>query len=373
MLVPLWPSRTSPSPSARSCATSSHRLGYRDKIRRGAGRRGVGAPRGAADQQPHRPGVGERPDALRPRPLGPVAAPAPPPAQAVVRAPQPPARRLRDRRDRLPLDRSLAMPLAYHADAGQKYDQQVENARAYILPFIEAAVPRRRASACSKSGAARRASSTPSSSAAVRARAWTSPRARIAHARETLAAPIAEGRLTLIDGDVHDPAVSAQLDGGFDIVLMKDTIEHIYGHYEIMARVPRLPRARRRALRRVSAVADAVRRAPADDGLGGGQATVLPPPAAPGLPGAPQALRRERAPGRGADGDRRHAALDCGLRGRGRGGRVTRSSGGELYLVNPIYRYKFGLTPRRQLPGLRSLPWLRDFVTTTCYYLVRPV
>lgn len=44
----------------------------------------------------------------------------------------------------------------------------------------------------------------------------------------------------------------------------------------------------------------------------------------------------------------------------------------ELFLVNPIYAYKFGLMPRRQLPGLRSLPWFRDFVATAVYYLVRP-
>ena len=45
----------------------------------------------------------------------------------------------------------------------------------------------------------------------------------------------------------------------------------------------------------------------------------------------------------------------------------------EFFLINPIYAYKFGLKPRRQLPGLRSIPWIRDFVTTAAYYLVRPI
>ena len=41
-----------------------------------------------------------------------------------------------------------------------------------------------------------------------------------------------------------------------------------------------------------------------------------------------------------------------------------------FYLVNPIYYYKFGLKPRKQLPLLQAVPYLRDFFTTCCYYLV---
>jgi SAM-dependent methyltransferase len=44
----------------------------------------------------------------------------------------------------------------------------------------------------------------------------------------------------------------------------------------------------------------------------------------------------------------------------------------ELFLVNPIYRYKFGLTPRRQYKLITALPYLRDFFTTGCYYLLKP-
>jgi hypothetical protein len=41
-----------------------------------------------------------------------------------------------------------------------------------------------------------------------------------------------------------------------------------------------------------------------------------------------------------------------------------------FYLINPIYRFKFKLTPREQFPILKSIPWLRDFYTTTSYYLL---
>jgi SAM-dependent methyltransferase len=43
-----------------------------------------------------------------------------------------------------------------------------------------------------------------------------------------------------------------------------------------------------------------------------------------------------------------------------------------FYLINPIYEVKFGLRTVEQLPFIRSIPWIRDFMTTTCYYLLRP-
>ena len=42
----------------------------------------------------------------------------------------------------------------------------------------------------------------------------------------------------------------------------------------------------------------------------------------------------------------------------------------ELYFINPIYEVKFGLKPRRQAELIGSIPYLRNFFTTTCYYLV---
>jgi len=40
------------------------------------------------------------------------------------------------------------------------------------------------------------------------------------------------------------------------------------------------------------------------------------------------------------------------------------------YLINPIYKFKFGLKPRKQFPALSAIPYFRDFVTTCVYYTV---
>jgi SAM-dependent methyltransferase len=41
-----------------------------------------------------------------------------------------------------------------------------------------------------------------------------------------------------------------------------------------------------------------------------------------------------------------------------------------LYLVNPNYEIKFKLKVRK-LPAILNIPFLRDFFTTTCYYILR--
>jgi hypothetical protein len=40
------------------------------------------------------------------------------------------------------------------------------------------------------------------------------------------------------------------------------------------------------------------------------------------------------------------------------------------YLINPIYKYKFGLQPKKQLGMIGSIPYLRNFITTCVYYTV---
>lgn len=42
------------------------------------------------------------------------------------------------------------------------------------------------------------------------------------------------------------------------------------------------------------------------------------------------------------------------------------------FLINPIYEWKFRWKPRKQYSLLRALPYIRNYFTTSVYYLVRP-
>ncbi|MEY4133755.1 MAG: hypothetical protein RL386_105 [Bacteroidota bacterium] len=50
-----------------------------------------------------------------------------------------------------------------------------------------------------------------------------------------------------------------------------------------------------------------------------------------------------------------------------------RIAASDHYLVNPIYKYKFGVPAYRQFGIINKIPFVRDFFTTCVYYLITPV
>lgn len=43
-----------------------------------------------------------------------------------------------------------------------------------------------------------------------------------------------------------------------------------------------------------------------------------------------------------------------------------------LYFINPHYEIKFGLKPRLLSPFFAAIPYLRNFLTTSCFYIIKP-
>ena len=43
------------------------------------------------------------------------------------------------------------------------------------------------------------------------------------------------------------------------------------------------------------------------------------------------------------------------------------------YLLNPIYEWKFGWKPRRQSIIIKAVPFIRNFFTTCVYYIIQPI
>ncbi|HET9430525.1 MAG TPA: methyltransferase domain-containing protein, partial [Chitinophagaceae bacterium] len=43
------------------------------------------------------------------------------------------------------------------------------------------------------------------------------------------------------------------------------------------------------------------------------------------------------------------------------------------YLFNPIYEWKFGVKPRKQGAIIKAIPFVRNFFTTCVYYIIQPV
>lgn len=44
----------------------------------------------------------------------------------------------------------------------------------------------------------------------------------------------------------------------------------------------------------------------------------------------------------------------------------------QLYFINPHYETKFGLKPRQLHPSIAKVPFVRNFFSTSCFYLISP-
>ena len=247
------------------------------------------------------------------------------------------------------------------------YEQQRLNARDHVLPFIAAHIPiegsRVLEIGCGEGGVLGPFLERGCTCVGVDLNVTKIEFARGIHRDHAKA-----GRAMFVASDIYDAGAEAALGGLFDIVILKDTIEHVYDHARILRRIRDFLTASG-----VLFIGFPPWRMP----YGGHQQMtesrlgklpyyhLLPRRAYRGL------LRAFGESARKVDG--LMEVVDTRLSSRGleelleeTGYAVVAS---RHYLVNPIYRYKFGLKPREQLGFVRALPWVRDFVTTTCYYL----
>jgi SAM-dependent methyltransferase len=182
---------------------------------------------------------------------------------------------------------------------------------------------------------------------------------------------IAQGKISIINKNVYDINPDTDLQEKFDVILLKDTIEHIHNQEKFVAHIYHFLKP---------------------DGLiffafppwlmpfGGHQQSldskflhklpyfhILPMPIYKGI----LKLFGESS-GRIADVcEVKETQISIN-----RFERIIKKAGFTIvnktfYLINPSYKYKFGVTPKEQFGWLAAIPWLRDWFTTTCYYLLK--
>lgn len=191
---------------------------------------------------------------------------------------------------------------------------------------------------------------------------------RIAWGSEWLASEIENGSIRFIAKDIHHTGAD-ELGGAFDIIVLKDVIEHIHDQSAMIRRLTSL-------LRPNGIVYFGF--PPWQMPFGGHQQICRNKwlsrlPYYHLLPGFMyKAIMR-------AFGENVNEMMEIKETGISieRFERICLESGYELlhskhYLVNPIYEWKFGWKPRIQWKGIRAIPYLRNFVTTCVYYIIRP-
>lgn len=262
------------------------------------------------------------------------------------------------------------MALSQHASIQVRFDQQYENAKTYLLPFINSELPITEGTRVLEIGAGEGGVLKPFWEAGATVMGVDLSESRIAHANELMRACVDSGRASFIVKNVYDEEFAHTYAGSFHLILLKDTIEHIPDQEKFLAHISSLL---------------------AKDGrlfLGfppwrmpfGGHQQIAANKWLSKLPYyhlLPKKIYKKILEN-GGETERVVQELleikDTGIsiQQLEKYLRVNKYHilKRDLFLFNPIYKYKFGLTPRRQLPVLRSLPILRDWFTTAAWYIV---
>lgn len=261
------------------------------------------------------------------------------------------------------------MPHDFHRDTNLYFDQQRENALASILPFVEPHVAVNPGSrvleiGCGAGGVLK---AFVERGAGVTGVDLHEPSIQYAVRRFGAEAAGSDWRFEV--RDIYD-VDAADIDGPFDLIVMKDTIEHIHDQRRLLAR-----------LREFLAPGGGVFFAfPPWQMPFGGHQQICEHRALMRLPYVHLLPRRAYAALLRHCGESREtieALLEIKETGISieRFERIAAETGHRiadrrLYLINPMYRYRYGLESREQVGALAAVAGLRDFLTTSAYYML---
>lgn len=257
----------------------------------------------------------------------------------------------------------------FHADRKRYFEIQVLNAGKYVIPFIEekfAVKPGMRVLeiGCGEGGVLKAFIDKGCTGVGVEL-----DEPRIDDAYKFLPEDIAAGRLRFVKKDIYKVDIEKDLGGYFDIIVLKDVIEHIHDQEKLIGWMKQFL---------VPGGVIFFGFPPWYMPFGGHQQMchskisrlpwihLLPRFMYRGL------LRRKKEPVE-ALMEIRDTRISIE-----RFERISREQGYSFlhkrhYLLNPIYEWKFGWKPRRQSAIIKAIPFFRNFVTTCVYYLIQSV
>lgn len=256
----------------------------------------------------------------------------------------------------------------FHADRKRYFDIQVMNAGKYVIPFIEEKTPLRPGMrvleiGCGEGGVLKAFIEAGCTGVGVE---LDPP--RVEDAKKFMPDEVASGKLMLVMRDIYQVDIEKELGGHFDIILLKDVIEHIHDQ-------PRLIGWMKQFLKPGGIIFFGF--PPWYMPYGGHQQMcrswisklpyihLLPRFMYRGL------LKWKKEPEQ-ALMEIRDTAISIE-----RFEKICRQSGYRIlnkrhYLLNPIYEWKFGWKPVKQAAVISAIPFVRNFLTTCVYYSITP-
>jgi len=257
----------------------------------------------------------------------------------------------------------------FHADRKRYFDIQLLNAEKYILPFIESSFEIKNGMrvmeiGCGEGGVLKAFVDKGCEGVGVEF-----DLIRIENGSQWLEEDIKAGRISFVAKDIYDTNVES-LGGKFDIILLKDVIEHIHDQQRLLGRLKDF-------LNPSGIIFFGF--PPWQMPFGGHQQlckkTLSKVPYFHLLPRAiyKGLLKLFKEP---------EDVIPVLLEIKDTGISIERfekivkktnySIVGKIhYLFNPIYEYKFNLKPKKQNRLVAKIPYIRNYVTTCVYYIIK--
>ena len=190
---------------------------------------------------------------------------------------------------------------------------------------------------------------------------------RLVNARAWLNEDLVAGKITFFSKDIYNTTV-AELGGAFDIIVLKDVIEHIHDQQKLMAYMQTLLTANGVIFFGFP---------PWQMPYGGHQqmATKKWLAKLPYYHLLPMPIYKWILKVNGEHWPFFTEIKETGISIE-RFERISRNTGFNIlctthYLLNPIYEFKFGMKPKTQYGFIKAIPWVRNFFTSCVYYLIQ--
>ena len=257
----------------------------------------------------------------------------------------------------------------FHGDRKRYFDIQIANAEKYVIPFIEKTTPIKPGArvleiGCGEGGVLKAFISKGCIGVGVEL-----DKPRLDNAAIWLKEDIAAGKLRFIDKDIYKVDAEKELGGLFDIIVLKDVIEHIHDQAKLIAWMKTF-------LNPGGVIFFGF--PPWQMPFGGHQQMCrnkwlsrLPYYHLLPLPIYRRILKsfKEEAETMLVEVKETGISIE-------RFERICKKTGYEIvgkthFFLNPIYEWKFGWKAKKQAALISAIPYVRNFFTTCVYYLIK--
>ena len=259
----------------------------------------------------------------------------------------------------------------FHTDKKNNFDIQYNNSRDSIIPFVRPHVHLGEKSHVLEIGCAEAGVLKSFTELGCRCVGVELSPSRVEFASEFMKDELEAGQIRFISKDIYDVDVKSEIGHGFDLIIMKDVIEHIHDQQRFMGRLGEF----------LNPGGMIFFGFPPFMMPFGGHQQICTHKFAAKLPWyhlLPVPLYKGLLKGFGEADDKIDSLLEIKETGISieRFEKIVKLNAFTIlermfYLVAPIYQYKFNMKPRKQFSIISSIPYLRDYVTMAAYYIIQ--